>query len=86
MRTTILGHDVSAPIGIAPVGINKIYHPHGEIPVAKVAGEFGIPYSLSTAGSCPIEGENKPRERQTQPKRPPRARGYSSCICRTTTS
>lgn len=55
MRTTILGHDVSAPIGIAPVGINKIYHPHGEIPVAKVAGEFGIPYSLSTAGSCPIE-------------------------------
>ncbi|GKT45459.1 putative leucine aminopeptidase 2 [Colletotrichum spaethianum] len=54
-RTTIFGHEVSAPFGIAPVGINKIYHPHGELPVAKVAGELGIPYSLSTAGSCPIE-------------------------------
>lgn len=55
MRTKIFGHEVSAPIGIAPIGINKIYHPQGELPVAKVAGELGIPYSLSTAGSCPIE-------------------------------
>ncbi|KAF4991659.1 hypothetical protein FGRMN_7671 [Fusarium graminum] len=54
-RTTIFGHRVSAPFGIAPVGINKIYHPQGELPVAKVAGELGIPYSLSTAGSCSIE-------------------------------
>lgn len=54
-RTTIFGHEVSAPLGIAPIGINKIYHPDGELPVAKVAGELGIPYSLSTAGSCPIE-------------------------------
>ncbi|KAF6817900.1 FMN-dependent dehydrogenase [Colletotrichum musicola] len=54
-RTTIFGHEVSAPFGIAPVGINKIYHPQGELPVAKVAGELGIPYSLSTAGSCAIE-------------------------------
>ncbi|KUI72580.1 putative lactate 2-monooxygenase PB1A11.03 [Cytospora mali] len=55
MRTTIFGHKVSAPIGMAPIGINKIYHPQGELPVAKVAGELGIPYCLSTAGSCPIE-------------------------------
>ncbi|TQN67199.1 putative lactate 2-monooxygenase, partial [Colletotrichum shisoi] len=54
-RTTIFGHEVSAPFGIAPNGINKIYHPQGELPVAKAAGELGIPYSLSTAGSCPIE-------------------------------
>lgn len=55
MRTKILGHEVSAPIGIAPIGINKIYHPRGELPVAKVAGELGLPYCLSTAGSCPVE-------------------------------
>lgn len=55
LKTTIFGHEVSAPIGIAPIGINKIYHPQGELPVAKVAGELGIPYSLSTAGSYPIE-------------------------------
>ncbi|KEY72265.1 hypothetical protein S7711_00264 [Stachybotrys chartarum IBT 7711] len=54
-RTTIFGHTVSAPFGFAPIGINKIYHPQGEIPVAKVAGELGIPYCLSTAGSSSIE-------------------------------
>jgi len=53
--TSIFGHKVNAPIGFAPIGINKIYHPAGELPVAKVAGELGLPYCLSTAGSQPIE-------------------------------
>ena len=53
--TEIFGHKVSAPIGFSPVGINKIYHPKGEIPVAKVAGELNLPYCLSTAGSASIE-------------------------------
>lgn len=52
---TLFSHEVSAQFGIAPIGINKIYHAQGELPVAKVAGELGIPYSLSTTGSCPIE-------------------------------
>lgn len=51
----IFGHKVSAPIGFAPIGINKIYHPQGELPVAKVAKELNLPYCLSTAGSQPIE-------------------------------
>ncbi|KAI9733508.1 MAG: hypothetical protein M1818_007256 [Claussenomyces sp. TS43310] len=54
-KTTIFGHKVSAPIGFAPIGINKIYNPLGELPVAKVAKELNIPYCLSTAGSNPIE-------------------------------
>lgn len=45
--------------GFAPVGINKIYYPTGELPVAKVAGELGLPYCLSTAGSQPIEDVGK---------------------------
>ncbi|KAI9848210.1 MAG: hypothetical protein M1837_000884 [Sclerophora amabilis] len=53
--TTVFGHKVSAPIGFAPIGINKIYHPHGELPVAKVAKELNLPYCLSTAGSSSIE-------------------------------
>ena len=36
-KTTIFGHKVSVPIGFAPIGINKIYNPIGELPVAKVA-------------------------------------------------
>ena len=54
-KTEIFGLKVSAPIGFAPVGINKIYHPRGEIPVAKVAKELNLPYCLSTAGSASIE-------------------------------
>lgn len=54
-QTTIFGHTVNAPIGFAPVGINKIYHPQGELPVASAAGALGLPYALSTAGSQPIE-------------------------------
>ncbi|KKY37977.1 putative l-lactate dehydrogenase [Diaporthe ampelina] len=76
LRTKIFGHEVSAPIGIAPIGINKIYHPRGELPVAKVAGELGIPYSLSTAGSCPIEDvarANDQGRRATQESRDPQA-------------
>ncbi|RDW73536.1 FMN-dependent alpha-hydroxy acid dehydrogenase [Coleophoma cylindrospora] len=57
--TTIFGHKVSAPIGFAPIGINKIYHPLGELPVAKVANELNLPYCLSTAGSTPIEDVGK---------------------------
>ncbi|EAW10170.1 L-lactate dehydrogenase [Aspergillus clavatus NRRL 1] len=53
--TEIFGHKVSAPIGFAPIGINKIYNPAAEIPVAKVAHELNLPYCLSTAGSTSIE-------------------------------
>lgn len=55
MQWEVFGHKVNAPIGFSPVGINKIYHPAGELPVAKVAGELNLPYCLSTAGSQPIE-------------------------------
>lgn len=52
---SIFGHRVAAPIGFAPIGINKIYNEAGELPVARVAGELNLPYCLSTAGSQPIE-------------------------------
>lgn len=61
-RTTscsIFNHKVSAPIGFAPIGINKIYHHLGELPVAKVAAELDLPYCLSTAGSTAIEEVGK---------------------------
>lgn len=54
-RADIWGHKVSAPIGCAPIGINKIYPPQGELSVAKVAKELSLPYCLSTAGTQPIE-------------------------------
>ncbi|KAL7419174.1 hypothetical protein Q5752_006010 [Cryptotrichosporon argae] len=51
----LFGKKLNAPICFAPIGINKIYHPQGELNSAKVAGELGLPYMLSTAGSQPIE-------------------------------
>ncbi|KAI1080789.1 L-lactate dehydrogenase [Whalleya microplaca] len=53
--TMIFGHRVSAPIGFAPIGINRIYHPTGELSPAKVAGELNLLYCLSSAGSYSIE-------------------------------
>jgi len=58
-KTSIFGHKVSAPVGFAPIGINKIYHPLGELPVAQVAKELNLPYCLSTAGSSSIEDVGK---------------------------
>jgi isopentenyl diphosphate isomerase/L-lactate dehydrogenase-like FMN-dependent dehydrogenase len=51
----IFGHKVAAPIGFAPIGINRIYHPTGELSVARVAKELNLVYSLSSAGSYSIE-------------------------------
>ncbi|KAI1206337.1 FMN-dependent alpha-hydroxy acid dehydrogenase [Annulohypoxylon truncatum] len=53
--TSIFSHQVSAPIGFAPIGINRIYHATGELSPAKVAGELGLLYCLSSAGSYSIE-------------------------------
>ncbi|KAI0478649.1 FMN-dependent alpha-hydroxy acid dehydrogenase [Xylariaceae sp. FL0804] len=53
--TTIFGHRVAAPIGFAPIGINRIYHPTGELSPARVAGELGLAYCLSSAASYSIE-------------------------------
>lgn len=52
---TLFGHRIPAPILFAPIGINKLYSPQGELVPAKIAGELGLPYCLSTAGSQPIE-------------------------------
>jgi len=55
LTTTIFGHRIPAPIMFAPIGINKLYSPKGELIPAKIAGELGIPYCLSTAASQSIE-------------------------------
>ena len=53
--TEIFGHKLAAPIGFAPIGINRIYHPTGETSPAKVAQELNLAYALSSAGSYSIE-------------------------------
>ncbi|PPQ82546.1 hypothetical protein CVT25_007155 [Psilocybe cyanescens] len=55
LTTELFGHRLPAPILFAPIGINKLYHSQGELVPAKIAGELGLPYCLSTAGSQSIE-------------------------------
>ncbi|THH12982.1 hypothetical protein EW146_g7187 [Bondarzewia mesenterica] len=55
LTTELFGHRIPAPILFAPIGINKLYSPKGELVPARIAGELGLPYCLSTAASQPIE-------------------------------
>lgn len=40
---TVFGHRIPVPIMFAPIGINKLYSPLGELIPARIAGELGIP-------------------------------------------
>ena len=51
----ILGMRSTMPCAIAPVGLLGMQHADGEIIAAKVAEDFGIPFTLSTMSICSIE-------------------------------
>ncbi|WJD65118.1 alpha-hydroxy acid oxidase [Pseudomonas kurunegalensis] len=51
----IFGAEISAPIMISPTGLSGLYHPEGELAVARAANAVGIPYSLSTLSTYSAE-------------------------------
>lgn len=51
----VLGQPVVLPFGIAPTGFTRLMHTEGEIAGARAAARAGIPFSLSTLGTCAIE-------------------------------
>ena len=51
----IFGTSSALPFIFSPTGFTRMMHYHGEVSVAKVAAEFGIPYTLSTLGTTSIE-------------------------------
>ena len=55
LTTTVLGSEWVAPIGLAPVGVQSIIHPDGEVASARAAGELQIPFVASTASSYTLE-------------------------------
>ena len=54
-QVNILGKTASAPLVIAPTGLNGILWPQGDLALARAAGKFGIPFALSTASTASIE-------------------------------
>lgn len=55
ISTSVLGKRVTAPLVIAPTGLNGIVWPKGDLVLAKAAATFGIPFALSTASTMSIE-------------------------------
>lgn len=53
--TTLLGEQSSFPLIFGPTGVTRLMHHEGEVAVARVADEVGIPYALSAAGTVSIE-------------------------------
>jgi isopentenyl diphosphate isomerase/L-lactate dehydrogenase-like FMN-dependent dehydrogenase len=54
--TTVLGHDVSLPLLIAPVAFQRVAHPDGEVGMARAAKAVGTVMCMSTmATSTPEE-------------------------------
>ncbi|HZO34916.1 MAG TPA: alpha-hydroxy acid oxidase [Gaiellaceae bacterium] len=55
-RTTVLGHDVSMPLLVAPVAFQRLVHPDGEVATARAARDAGTIMCLSTiATASPAE-------------------------------
>ena len=54
-RRKILGTEWPAPVGLAPIGMQSIVHPEGELAVARAAAELGVPLIASTLSSYTLE-------------------------------
>ena len=54
-RTTLAGHALAHPILLAPVALQQLAHPEGELASALAAAAQGAGYVLSTQSSTPLE-------------------------------
>jgi isopentenyl diphosphate isomerase/L-lactate dehydrogenase-like FMN-dependent dehydrogenase len=55
LHTRVLGHDITMPVMLAPVGALRMGHPDGEVGVARAAGRAGTIQIVSTATGTSIE-------------------------------
>ena len=55
LKTRVLGHELSFPAMLAPVGYSRLMHPGGEVSAARAAGEAGTGYILSTISGHKLE-------------------------------
>src|SRR3954468_21271002 len=55
MRVDLFGTELHSPVLLAPVGVQQIVHPDGELASARAAASLGVPMVHSTAASNSIE-------------------------------
>lgn len=61
MSVSLFGRDWTSPIGIAPCGSQKAFHPEGEVAVARAAREVDHLQLLSTVTTSGVEEVNEAR-------------------------
>jgi (S)-2-hydroxy-acid oxidase len=55
ISSSMLGVEVSMPVGFAPTAVHKLAHPDGELASARASGDAGVVMCLSTLSSYSIE-------------------------------
>ncbi len=55
LSTTILGTRMPAPLLFAPIGVQTLAHPDGDLATARAAAELGLTYVHSTQGAYKME-------------------------------
>jgi 4-hydroxymandelate oxidase len=53
--TTLLGRPAALPLAVAPVAYHSLLHPQGELVAARVAKDVGVPFTVGTLSSVPME-------------------------------
>ncbi|MEV5976552.1 alpha-hydroxy acid oxidase [Streptomyces sp. NPDC052114] len=53
--TTLLGRPARMPVALAPVAYQRLLHPDGELAAARAARDAGVPFTVSTLSSVPVE-------------------------------
>ena len=55
LSVQVLGSALPAPVALAPIGVQTLVHPDGELASARGAAAVGVPYIASTAATHPME-------------------------------
>jgi L-lactate dehydrogenase (cytochrome) len=55
LSTTLLGTEMPAPLMLAPIGVQKVVHPDGELATARAAASLGVPMIASTNSHFTLE-------------------------------
>ncbi|SEN18789.1 alpha-hydroxy acid oxidase [Actinacidiphila rubida] len=53
--TVLLGAPCAVPAAVAPMAYQHAFHPDGELAVARAARDAGMPFTVSTFSSVPVE-------------------------------
>ena len=51
----LLGQQLASPVLVAPMAMQKLCHPEGEVAMARAAAAVGVPYILSTMATCSVD-------------------------------